>query len=48
MAAVVLAPAVAVAIYGLFASRTVETMRLALTDPLTSPKFVGEYDLTFR
>jgi diguanylate cyclase (GGDEF)-like protein len=35
LAAVVLAPAVAVAIYGLFASRAVETMRLALTDPLT-------------
>jgi diguanylate cyclase (GGDEF)-like protein len=35
LAAVVLAPAAAVAIYGLFASRVVETMRLALTDPLT-------------
>jgi diguanylate cyclase (GGDEF)-like protein len=35
LSAVILAPAVAVAIYGLFASRAVETMRLALTDPLT-------------
>jgi diguanylate cyclase (GGDEF)-like protein len=35
LSAVILAPVVAVAIYGLFASRAVETMRLALTDPLT-------------